>query len=287
MYLIIVHTMMLSLLLGTNIVQVKLTNGQEAQGEFIGIFMDHIHILKDEKLYYYACDKILAISSPKKDFRYDCNKNTVTADILFPPTLDPMTGKWIQILPDIFNPNIIQPEVSKEVAAFNDDPKKVDLDKIESRFDEVFTFERNDISEENYIIINGVKYIRSALDEETEFDRTPALSIEDVIYQAKQTARQMERRSFNKFLGAGSCLFSSIGVPVSILYVEFSGSKMDPGNPFYFELDPSLKVEYERYYKREEKRLRRKRVYGTQGGCLLMVIGWIFLNEEIFSLAYE
>ena len=271
--------MMLSLLLGTNIVQVKLTNGQEAQGEFIGIYMDHIHILKDEKLYYYACDKILAISSPKKDFRYDCNKNTVTADILFPPELDPMTGKWVQRFPDIFNLNIMQPEVSKEVAVVNDDPTKMDLDKIESRFDdEVFTLERNDTSEENYIIVNGVKYVRSALDEETEFDRAPAVSIEDVIYQAKQTAKQMERRSFNQFLGAGSCLFSSIGVPVSILYVEFAGSKMDPGNPFYFELDPSLKVEYERYYKKEEKRLRRKRVYGTQGGCLLMVIGWIFLN---------
>ena len=279
---------MLSLLLGTNIVQVKLTNGQEAQGEFIGIYMDHIHILKDEKLYYYACDKILAISSPKKDFSYDCNKNTVTADILFPPELDPMTGKWVQRLPDIFNLNIIQPEVSKEISGINDDPTKMDLDKIESRFDdEVFTLERNDTSEENYIIINGVKYIRSVLDEETEFDRVPSVSIEDVIYQAKQTAKQMERRSFNQFLGAGSCLFSSIGVPVSILYVEFAGSKMDPGNPFYFELDPSLKVEYERYYKKEEKRLRRKRVYGTQGGCLLMVIGWIFLNEEIFSLAYD
>ena len=279
MYLILVHTMMLSLLLGTNIVQVKLTNGQEAQGEFIGIYMDHIHILKDEKLYYYACDKILAISSPKKDFSYDCNKNTVTADILFPPELDPMTGKWVQRLPDVFNLNIIQPEVSKEISVINDDPTKMDLDKIESRFDdEVFTLERNDTSEENYIIVNGVKYVRSALDEKTEFDRAPAVSIEDVIYQAKQTAKQMERRSFNQFLGAGSCLFSSIGVPVSILYVEFAASKMDPGNPFYFELDPSLKVEYERYYKKEEKRLRRKRVYGTQGGCLLMVIGWIFLN---------
>ena len=279
MYLILVHTMMLSLLLGTNIVQVKLTNGQEAQGEFIGIYMDHIHILRDEKLYYYACDKILAISSPKKDFSYDCNKNTVTADILFPPELDPMTGKWVQRLPDIFNLNIMQPEVSKEVAVVNDDPTKMDLDNIESRFDdEVFTLERNDTSEKNYIIVNGVKYVRSALDENTEFDRAPAVSIEDVIYQAKQTAKQMERRSFNQFLGAGSCLFSSIGVPVSILYVEFAGSKMDPGNPFYFELDPSLKVEYERYYKKEEKRLRRKRVYGTQGGCLLMVIGWIFLN---------
>ena len=288
MYLILVHTMMLSLLLGTNIVQIKLTNGKEAQGEFIGIYMDHIHILKDEKLYYYACDKILVISSTKKDFSYDCNKNTLTADILFPPELDPMTGKWVQRLPDIFNLNIIQPEVSKEVAVVNEDPTKVDLDKIESRFDdEVFTLEQNDTSEENYIIINGVKYIRSVLDKETEFDRAPAVSIEDVIYQAKQTAKQMERRSFNQFLGAGSCLFSYIGVPVSILYVEFAGSKMDPGDPFYFELDPSLKVEYERYYKKEEKRLRRKRVYGTQGGCLLMVIGWIFLNEEIFSLAYD
>ena len=287
-YLILVHTMMLSLLLGTNIVQVKLTNGQKTQGEFIGIYMDHIHILRNERLYYYACDKILAISSPKKDFSYDCNKNTVTADILFPPELDPMTGKWVQRLPDVFNLNIIQPEVSKEISGINDDPTEMDLDKIESQFDDdVFTFERNDTSEKNYIFINGVKYVRLAFDEENEFDRAPAVSIDDVIYQAKQTAKQMERRSFNQFLGAGSCLFSSIGVPVSIFYVEFSESKMDPGNPFYFELDPSLKVEYERYYKKEEKRLRRKRVYGTQGGCLLMVIGWIFLNEEIFSLAFD
>ena len=267
---------MLSLLLGTNIVQVKLTSGQEAQGEFIGIYMDHIHILKDEKLYYYACDKIFAISSPKKDFSYDCNKNTVTADILFPPELDPMTGKWVQRLPDVFNIDIMQPEVIKEVAVGNDDLTKMDIDKFESRFDdEVFTIERNDTSEQNYIIINGVKYIRSVLDEKTEF---PAVSIENVIYQAKQTAKQMERRSFNQFLGAGSCLFSYIGLPVSILYVEFAESKMDPGNPFYFELDPSLKVEYERYYKKEEKLLRRKRVYGTQKNCLLLLIGWISLN---------
>ena len=279
-YLAHIYVIMFSMLLGGDVVQIKLSNEQEIQGEFIGTYMNHIFILKDEKLYYYGCDKILFIASPKRNFNYDCSKNTVTADILFPPELDPMTGKWVQRLPDIFNLNIIQPEVSKEVAVVNEDPTKVDLDKIESRFDdEVFTLEQNDTSEENYIIINGVKYIRSALDEETEFDRAPAVSIEDVIYQAKQTAKQMERRTFNGFLGAGSCLFSSIGVPVSILYVEFAGSKMDPGNPFYFELDPSLKVEYERYYKKEEKRLRRKRVYGTQGSCLLLIIGWISLHS--------
>ena len=242
-YLILVHAMMLSLLLGTNIVQVKQTNEQEIQGEFVGTYMDHIHILKDEKLYYYACDKILAISSPKKGFSYDCNKNTVTADILFPPELDPMTGKWVQRLPDLFNLNILQPQVSKEISGINDDPIKMDLGKVESKIDdEVPTFGEIDSSKEDFIMVNGVKYVRSAFYEENEFDKATAVSIEDVIYQAKQTARQMERRSFNEFLGAGSCLFSSIGVPASILYVEFAGSKMDPGNPFYFELDPSLKV---------------------------------------------
>ena len=204
----------------------------------------------------------------------------MTADILFPPELDPMTGKWVQKLPDQFNLNILQPEVSKKIADINDDPIKIDLGKVESKIDnEVPTFSEIDSSEKDFILVNGVNYIRSALDEDTEFEIAPAVSIEDVIFQAKQTAKQVERRSFNQFLGAGSCLFSSIGVPVSILYVELiADSRMDPKNPFYFELDPSLKVEYERYYKREEKRLRRKRVYGTQGSCLLLLIGWISLN---------
>lgn len=153
------------MLLGEDIVQIKLSNEQEIQGEFIGTYMEHIHILKDEKLYHYACDKILYIASPKRNFSYDCSKNTVTADILFPPELDPMTGNWVQTIPDLFNPDITQPIVIKEVAVVNKDATKVDLDKIESRFDdELFTLEQNDTSEDNYIIINGVKYIRSVLD---------------------------------------------------------------------------------------------------------------------------
>ena len=271
--------MLLSPLHGIDTVKVRLTNGQETQGEFIGTYMDHIHILKDERLYYYACINILAITSPKKDFIYDCNRNTVTAEILFPPELDPMTGKWVQTIPEIFNPSFTQPIAIKDIGVLYKNQKETYSYEVESKIDnEVPTFGETDSSGRDFIMVNGVKYIRSALDEETEFDRAPAVSIEDVIFQAKQTANLMERRSFNEFLGAGSCLFSSIGVPVSILYVEFSGSKMDPGNPFYFELDPSLKVEYERYYKKEEKRLRRKRVYGTQGSCLLLIIGLIALN---------
>ena len=272
--------MLLSPLLGIDIVQVRLTNGQETQGEFIGTYMDHIHILKDERLYYYACDKVLAISSPKKDFIYDCNENTVTADILFPPELDPMTGKWVQIIPEIFNPGVTQHIAVKHIGGLYKNQREPYSYEVESKIDnEVPIFGETDSFEKDFIMINGVKYIRSAIDKETEFDRAPAVSIEDVIFQAKQTAKQMERRFFNEFLGAGSCLFSSIGVPVSILYVEFiADSRMDLENAFYIELDSSLKVEYERYYKKEEKRLRRKRVYGTQGSCLLLIIGWIALN---------
>ena len=53
---------------------------------------------------------------------------------------------------------------------------------------------------------------------------------------------------------------------------------MNPSNPFYMDLDPGQKVVYEQFYKKEEKRLRRKTVYGTEGTCLIMFIGWIFLT---------
>ena len=46
-------------------------------------------------------------------FDYDCSINTVTADILFPPELDPMTGEMTQMLPDVFNPDIPKPAVEK------------------------------------------------------------------------------------------------------------------------------------------------------------------------------
>ena len=52
-HLLIIHLMTLSLLLGDGMVQIELTNGQEVQGEFIGTYMDHVHVLTGEKLYYY------------------------------------------------------------------------------------------------------------------------------------------------------------------------------------------------------------------------------------------
>ena len=97
-----------SFLVGDNNVQVRLENGQKSQGDFIGTYMNHVHILVGENIYYYACDDIISITSASEGlnygngFDYDCSKNTVTADILFPPELDPMTGEMAQMLPDVF-----------------------------------------------------------------------------------------------------------------------------------------------------------------------------------------
>ena len=96
----------ISFLAGQSIVQVKLKNGTIVDGEFIGTYMEHVHLLTGEDINYFKCDDIQSIT--KSDYinllEYDCSKNTVSADILFPPQLNPMTGEWETIIPDVFNP---------------------------------------------------------------------------------------------------------------------------------------------------------------------------------------
>ena len=176
-HLILIHMMTLSLMLGDGTVQIELTNGQEVQGEFIGTYMDHVHVLKGEKLYYYACDDIRSIISPEEEFKYDCGENTVNADILFPPELDPMTGEWAQKLPDVFNPDIAQPVATTEADAVDTDPPKVDLGVVEPQFEEeVSTFEEKGVTEEDFIMINGVKYVKAAPDKENDENSIDVIS---------------------------------------------------------------------------------------------------------------
>jgi len=176
-HLLLIHMMTLSLLLGDGTVQIELANGQEVQGEFIGTYMDHVHVLKGEKLYYYACDDIRSILSPEEEFDYDCSENTVTADILFPPELDPMTGEWAQKLPDVFNPDIAEPIATTEADGVDTDPPKVDLGEVDPRFEEeVSTFEKKNITEEDFIMINGVKYVRAAPDKKNDENSIDVIS---------------------------------------------------------------------------------------------------------------
>tara|TARA_B100001175_G_scaffold236546_1_gene202892 strand:- start:22 stop:669 length:648 start_codon:yes stop_codon:yes gene_type:complete len=106
----------LSILIVSNIlfcqeVILQFQNGQAKQGEFIGTYMNHVHLLMGEDLLYFSCEdinKILKVKPNQKfeSFSYNCSENTVTADILFPPFLNPMTGEWETNIPDIFNSGI-------------------------------------------------------------------------------------------------------------------------------------------------------------------------------------
>jgi hypothetical protein len=115
-----IYLFAISFLFGQSIVQVKLKNGTMIDGEFIGTYMEHIHLLTDEKINYFKCDDIQSVTKSGyiNLFEYDCSKNTVSADILFPPQLNPMTGKWETIIPDVFNPekrNFLAKEKMKKI----------------------------------------------------------------------------------------------------------------------------------------------------------------------------
>ena len=116
----LLFVMIFSFLFGDANVQIRLQNGQKSKGEFIGTYMNHVHILVEEKIIYYACDDITSITySAILRFDYDCSINTVTADILFPPELDPMTGEMTQMLPDVFNPDIPKHAAKVEVGVLS------------------------------------------------------------------------------------------------------------------------------------------------------------------------
>jgi len=124
----LLFVMIFSFLFGDANVQIRLQNGQISKGEFIGTYMNHVHILVEEKIIYYACDDIISITYTSsgwnygQSYDYDCNLNTVTADILFPPEFDPKTGEMMQMLPDVFNPDIPKPVVSELIKDQKDSP---------------------------------------------------------------------------------------------------------------------------------------------------------------------
>jgi hypothetical protein len=131
----LLFVMIFSFLFGDANVQIRLQNGQKVQGEFVGTYMNHVHILVEEKIIYYACDDIISITYSSsgwnygKGYDYDCNLNTVTADILFPPELAPMTGEMTQMLPDVFNPDIPKPAAKVEDGT-KVEPVTTDFDKL-------------------------------------------------------------------------------------------------------------------------------------------------------------
>tara|TARA_B100000427_G_scaffold316881_1_gene312393 strand:+ start:620 stop:1387 length:768 start_codon:yes stop_codon:yes gene_type:complete len=133
----------LSTIAGQDMVQVKLKNGSSVKGEFIGTYMDHIHLLIDETIVYYKCEDVNYITkSHIYGFDYDCSKNTVTPEILFPPQINPMTGEWETTIPDIFDPE------KRKVAQRNEKIKQKAVNKTSGN--------QNDLAEKQMESLNNL-----------------------------------------------------------------------------------------------------------------------------------
>ena len=208
--------MTFSFLFGDDNVVVRHGDQQVAQGEFIGTYMNHVHILMGNKIYYYACDDIVSIiSSTGKEIDYDCSKNTVTADILFPPELDPMTGEWTRMLPDVFNPDIPGPAVQKTTPVVQKPAAKVEAGGVSA--------------EGNFVVIDGVKYARVAPEKEAAQADPKAgvqgttLSQLEIQSLALANARQTHVGPLWGFLGLAGCGTGMVGGMIGGEMAEFPG----------------------------------------------------------------
>ena len=191
----LLFVMIFSFLFGDANVQIRLQNGQKVQGEFVGTYMNHVHILVEEKIIYYACDDITSITySEILRFNYDCSINTVTADILFPPELDPMTGEMTQILPDVFNPDIPKPSVKVEAGGIS--------------------------TEEGFVVIDGVKYVRQLIKDQNDTAEReiwnkkipPSLYLEKLLKEKEQKSRYSKMLPIT-LIGCGVMLIGTASTP--------------------------------------------------------------------------
>jgi hypothetical protein len=277
-FFILFFFMTFSFLFGDDNVQVRLENGQKTQGEFIGTYMNHVHILVGENIYYYACDDIISIKSTKligKVFEYDCSINTVTADILFPPVFDPMTGEMTQMLPDVFNPDIPKPAVEKATPVVQKPTAKVEAGGVSAA--------------EDFVVIDGVKYARVAPEKETaQADpkagvQVPALKPKRTLFGTRwERATYSDAGSAPKFnacyqAGLDAVEFTSplwyvggiiyyVGVPAYFL------SKPQPNHYAISNIAPEEQLLYLECYKTAAKNERGKRMALGCGGMFLFFI---------------
>ena len=105
-----------------DIIKLTLNSGKVVKGEFIGTYMGYVHLLVGDNLRHFDCDDIQTATKfgNTNIFEYDCSKNTVTEDILFPPQLNPMTGEWDVLVPDFLKPDKVR-ESTKNKEKLNSD----------------------------------------------------------------------------------------------------------------------------------------------------------------------
>ena len=251
-HLIYFHLLVLSTLCASDMVKVKLKSGHIGRGEWIGTYSGHVHLLIEDNVYYYACNEILSVMvddkiSIEEAFVFDCSENSVSSDILFPPEIDPMTGEWTQNIPDIFNPDI--PKLVKEVKTeaveidnrvvnspeITETPLKIEestfwINNEEKPSNSQETAKKEDITEDDFIMINGVKYVRALPDQSTDQNNLSRIKIKDNKI-SKSKIRSMARRdairNHNKVTwgvaGVGSCVTGMFGAGLGTAIAGFPG----------------------------------------------------------------
>ena len=112
------------------------------------------------------------------------------------------------------------------------------------------------------------------------------ITLEKVIASAEAEALQDHNFMLHRIVGITGCLFTWIGLPITTLYAEYSGSSqfdrktamLTASGSYYHNLPPELQIAYKKTYQNKEKSLRRQSVYSTQAVCLLPFILLMFLS---------
>ena len=289
-HLIYIYICLLSTLCASDIVKVKLKSGHIGRGEWIGTYSGHVHLLIEDNVYYYACNEISSVMVDDKTdieeaFVFDCSENSVSSDILFPPEIDPMTGEWTQNIPDIFNPDVPKQitEVKTEVVEIDNHvvnspeitemPLKIDkstfwIDNEEKPSNSQETAKKEDTTEDDFIMINGVKYVRASSDQSTAQNDLSQIKIKDnKISKSKirSMARRDATRNHNKVTwgvaGVGSCVTGMFGAGLGAAIAGFPGFLLGGTGGLLLPYSTANNFNPNLNYPPEVKGLDEKRLY--------------------------
>ena len=287
--LICFNLLFLSSLCASDMVRVKLKSGHMGQGEWIGTYSGHIHLLIEDNVYHYDCEEILYVMVDEKTniqeaFVFDCSENSVSSDILFPPEINPMTGEWTQNIPDIFNPDIpkivkrekteeveidnsvISPEITEPPAKIEESTFWIDDEEKESELQE--TAKKEDITQDDFIIINGVKYVRASSEQSTGQNNFSRAKKEDDII-SKNKIRFMARRDATRnhnnitwnIAGLGGCVTGMFGAVVGGGLGDFPGFILGGFGGLLLPFSVANSFNPKIYYPNDIRGLDQKKLY--------------------------
>ena len=284
-HLIYFHLFFLSILCASDMVKVKLKSGHIGRGEWIGTYSGHVHLLIEDNVYHYACNEILSVMIDDKTnieeaFVFDCSENSISSDILFPPEIDPMTGEWTQNIPDIFNPNVSKQitkvktqavEIDNSISSpeITETPAKIEdstfwINNEEKKPDSPVIAKKEKVTEQDFIIINGVKYVKAS----TAQNNLPRSNERDYIiseYEIRDMARRDATRNHNNITwniaGLGGCVTGMFGAVVGGGLGDFPGFILGGFGGLLLPFSVANSFNPKIYYPKKIRGLDQKKLY--------------------------